>query len=67
MGNDTTFEGMPKEFIKYLKEAKKLVDEMVDTWSKGIKETEAATGKAGGPATAPGVAYRHRRGGDADQ
>ena len=46
MGNETTFEGMPKEFIKYLKEAKKLVDEMVDTWSKGIKETEAATGKA---------------------
>ena len=46
MGNDTTFEGMPKEFIKYLKEAKKLVDEMVATWSKGIKDTETATGKA---------------------
>lgn len=46
MGNDTTFEGMPKEFIKYLKEAKKLVDEMVSTWSKGIKDTETATGKA---------------------
>jgi murein DD-endopeptidase MepM/ murein hydrolase activator NlpD len=46
MGNDVTFEGMPKEFIKYLKEAAKLVDDMVDNWSKAIKETEAATGKA---------------------
>ena len=46
MGSDTTFEGMPKEFIKYLKEAKKLVDDMVDTWAKAIKDTETATGKA---------------------
>ena len=46
MGNDVTFEGMPKEFIKYLKEAAKLVDDMVENWSKAIKETEAATGKA---------------------
>jgi len=46
ISDQVDFEGMPKEFIKYLKEAKKLVDEMVDTWSKGIKETEAATGKA---------------------
>jgi murein DD-endopeptidase MepM/ murein hydrolase activator NlpD len=37
---------MPKEFIKYLKEAKKLVDDMVDTWAKAIKDTETATGKA---------------------
>ena len=46
MGSNTTFEGMPKEFIKYLKEAKKLVDDMVDTWAKAIKDTETATGKA---------------------
>jgi len=47
MGNDVQFEGMPKGFIKYFIEAKKLVDEMVDAWSKSIKETEAATGKMG--------------------
>jgi hypothetical protein len=45
MGGDVQFEGMPKGFIKYFKEAKKLVDQMVDEWSKSMKETEAATGK----------------------
>jgi murein DD-endopeptidase MepM/ murein hydrolase activator NlpD len=46
-GSDVEFEGMPKGFIKYFKEAKKLVDEMVDAWSKSIKDTETATGKMG--------------------
>jgi len=46
MSDQVDFDGLPKNFIKYFKEAKKLVDEMVDTWSKAIKETEAATGKA---------------------
>jgi len=40
------FDGLPKNFIKYFKEAAKLVDEMVEKWSKAIKDTEAATGKA---------------------
>ena len=42
------FDGLPKNFIKYFKEAKKLVDQMVEEWSKAIKDTEAATGKMGG-------------------
>jgi len=45
MGDDVDFDGLPKNFIKYFKEAKKLVDQMVDEWSKAIKDTEAATGK----------------------
>ena len=45
MGSDVEFEGMPKGFIKYFKEAKKLVDQMVDEWSKAMKDTEAATSK----------------------
>jgi hypothetical protein len=45
MSDDVDFEGMPKGFIKYFKEAKKLVDQMVDEWSKAIKDTEAATSK----------------------
>jgi murein DD-endopeptidase MepM/ murein hydrolase activator NlpD len=48
MGNDVDFDGLPKNFIKYFKEAKKLVDQMVDEWSKAIKDTEAATGKMSG-------------------
>ena len=47
MNNQVDFEGMPKNFIKFLKEAQKIVDEMVETWSKGIKDTESATGKMG--------------------
>ena len=53
MGSDVEFEGMPKGFIKYFKEAKKLVDQMVDEWSKAIKDTEAATSKMG--ANRPGA------------
>ena len=45
MGSDVEFEGMPKGFIKYFKEAKKLVDQMVDEWSKAMKDTETATSK----------------------
>ena len=48
MGDDVDFDGLPKGFIKYFQEAKKLVDQMVDEWSKAIKDTEAATGKMGG-------------------
>ena len=46
MSDQVDFDGLPKNFIKYFKEASKLVDEMVDKWSKAIKDTEAATGKA---------------------
>jgi murein DD-endopeptidase MepM/ murein hydrolase activator NlpD len=53
MSSDVEFEGMPKGFIKYFKEAKKLVDQMVDEWSKAIKDTEAATSKMG--ANRPGA------------
>lgn len=45
MSDDVEFEGMPKGFIKYFREAKKLVDQMVEEWSKAIKDTEAATNK----------------------
>ena len=48
MSDQVDFEGLPKNFIKYFEEAKKLVDQMVDEWSKAIKDTEAATGKMGG-------------------
>ena len=48
MGEDVDFDGLPKGFIKYFKEAKKLVDQMVDEWSKAVKDTEAATSKMGG-------------------
>ena len=47
MGDEVDFDGLPKNFIKYFKEAKKLVDQMVDEWSKAIKDTETATGKMG--------------------
>lgn len=47
MSDQVDFDGLPKNFIKYFKEAKKLVDQMVDEWSKAIKETEAATGRMG--------------------
>jgi len=45
MGSDVEFEGMPKGFIKYFKEAKKLVDQIADEWTKVLKDTEAATSK----------------------
>ena len=48
MSDQVDFDGLPKNFIKYFKEAKKLVDQMVEEWSKAIKDTEAATGKMGG-------------------
>ena len=54
MGKDVDFEGLPKNFIKYFKEAKKLVDSMVDEWSKAIKETEAATGRMSSSKTGAG-------------
>lgn len=54
MGKDVDFEGLPKNFIKYFKEAKKLVDSMVDEWSKAIKETEAATGRMASGKTGAG-------------
>jgi murein DD-endopeptidase MepM/ murein hydrolase activator NlpD len=52
MGSDVEFEGMPKGFIKYFKEAKKLVDQIADEWTKVLKDTEAATSKLG--ANSPG-------------
>jgi len=45
MSDQVDFDGLPKNFIKYFKEAKKLVDQMVEEWSKAIKDTEAATSK----------------------
>ena len=48
MSDQVDFDGLPKNFIKYFKEAKKLVDQMVEEWSKAIKDTEAATGKMSG-------------------
>lgn len=54
MSKDVDFEGLPKNFIKYFKEAKKLVDSMVDEWSKAIKETEAATGRMSSSKTGAG-------------
>ena len=53
MSDQVDFDGLPKNFIKYFKEAKKLVDQMVDEWSKAIKDTEAATGRAA--ASKPGA------------
>ena len=47
MSDQVDFDGLPKNFIKYFKEAKKLVDQMVDEWSKAIKDTEAATTRMG--------------------
>ena len=47
MSDQVDFDGLPKNFIKYFKEAKKLVDQMVEEWSKAIKDTEAATSKMG--------------------
>lgn len=47
MGSDVEFEGMPKGFIKYFREAKKLVDQIADEWTKVLKDTEAATSKLG--------------------
>jgi len=48
MSDQVDFDGLPKNFIKYFKEAKKLVDQMVEEWSKAIKDTETATSKMGG-------------------
>ena len=53
ISDQVDFDGLPKNFIKYFKEAKKLVDQMVEEWSKAIKDTEAATGKAA--ASRPGA------------
>jgi hypothetical protein len=47
MGSDVEFEGMPKGFIKYFREAKKLVDQIADEWSKVLKDTEASATKLG--------------------
>lgn len=45
MGSDIEFEGMPKGFIKYFREAKKLVDEIADAWSETMKDTEESVRK----------------------
>jgi len=45
MGSDLEFEGMPKGFIKYFREAKKLVDEIADAWSETMKDTEESVRK----------------------
>jgi len=47
MGSDVEFEGMPKGFIKYFREAKKLVDQIADEWSKVLKDTEASATRLG--------------------
>jgi murein DD-endopeptidase MepM/ murein hydrolase activator NlpD len=45
MGSDLEFEGMPKGFIKYFREAKKLVDQIADAWSETMKDTEDSVRK----------------------
>jgi murein DD-endopeptidase MepM/ murein hydrolase activator NlpD len=45
IGSDIEFEGMPKGFIKYFREAKKLVDQIADAWSETMKDTEDSVRK----------------------
>lgn len=45
MGSDLEFEGMPKGFIKYFREAKKLVDQIAEVWSETMKDTEDSVRK----------------------